>query len=172
MNATKHKWVLITVMVLITILAIVGCQPAAMEQIAPTEIVAATESVIAERETVCPILSFEEGPSITVNDPELGDTDRAFYIKAKYDCSEPYIKGRIFGIQDGYFLKNGDYYFNGMYEFVTDEGGIWKGTCENYADTGKCMTLTGEGRYKGLQMSSEYTYSTSTVKIRVIQLAE
>jgi hypothetical protein len=172
MNATNHKWIAIATLFLVTILIFTGCQTA--QKVQPTATPA--ETVVAEREANCPIVDFATlQEPIKVNDPVLGETSRAFVIKAAATCAEPYLKGKSFVIQDGIPQKDGTEIFTVFNETVTDEGGVWKTLCEGMSyDPGKTNRCTwkGEGLYQGLQMVTEYNNDTSNVKIRVTKLAE
>jgi hypothetical protein len=141
-------------------------QPMAKPTLAPGE------TVVTEGEANCPVMDFEEeAPLAVVNDPELGDVDRAFVVKYGFACPVPYIKGKTVAIQDGYYLKDGTYVWTSLQEAVTDEGGVWKGTCDNNPKLSRC-TLKGEGQYKGLLWYSEYDMETFILIFRITRLVE
>jgi hypothetical protein len=135
---------------------------------------AQTEVLVAEGEAKCPIIDFQEGDSIPVWDPELEqNVDRAFVIQCVLDCPEPYIGGHVIAIQDGWYDKYDEYMWTALEELITDEGGVWKGTCVSYMrfQAGECL-MDGDGLYKGLQISTRYDYQTSVIKYRVTKLAD
>jgi hypothetical protein len=147
-------------------------KPISLELPTSTPTVVPTEMVVAEEEAYCPVVDFkEEAPLAIVNDPELGKVDRAFVVKFGFTCSVPYLKGKYVAIQDGYFLKDGTYTWSALFELVTDDGGIWKGTYEVIHGISLGISK-GEGLYKGLQTSTEYEQSTSIMKFRVTKLVE
>ena len=149
--------------------AFAGCQSAApIAKIAPTP----TEMVIVEKEVNCPLVDFVGGdPLNKVMDPELGSVDRAFVVKWTFTCPEPFFKGKAVAIQDGYYLSDGTYFWIGMYEIVTDEGGVWKMTCENDSKSARC-TGNGESKYKGMHVTSELFFSNNNLKFSITKLAQ
>ncbi len=182
MKTICNPWFGILVLIMLTFPIIAGCQPAstqsaATETISPTATLVPTatiaptptEIVVVENEQVCTVLNFTEETGIKANDPKLGIVDKALVSKWKLSCSEPYIKGNAIAIFDGNYAKDGSYALTGLIERVTDEGGVWKGRCEN-SDTSSRCTETGEGIYKGLQMTTEFFFATSNIKIRIVQL--
>lgn len=171
MNTFSQKCSVVTILTLAMLLAFAGCQAAATPTIAPIPTIAPTptESVVVEREANCPIENFIEQPSIKVMDTELGEVDRAFYVRWSFSCEDPYIKGQYFAIQDGYTRPDGTYVWTSMLEIVTDEGGVWKGNCDNDPKSSRC-TFIGDSKYKGLKMTSEYFGETGVVKFRIAKI--
>jgi len=167
MNASRYPWIWISLFVLAIALALAGCEPAATQT--PTPAV-----YIGEREATCPITNFWDDNSITVKDPELGSSDRAFFISWEFGCDEPYLKGKSFGLQDGYFV-GGDYHWTGQYEIVTDEGGVWTGIGYNKSENEQRSaygTYQGSGKYTGLQMAFESTGDKVKIKVTNAPLEE
>jgi hypothetical protein len=104
-----------------------------------------------------------------VTDPELGRTDRGFVIKWVFKCDDPYLDGKAIGVQDGHDITGG-YFYNGYYEIVTDEGGVWKGTGDNTYRNGATTAegvYQGEGKYEGLVMRIKYILPTNKMSLRV-----
>jgi hypothetical protein len=150
----------------VMLMAITGCQAITKEEAAPTPIVVVT------REATCPIENFEEQESTSAWDLALlKNVDRAFVVKGDFTCEDEYIKGKLVALQDGYVLDTGKYYWTGFYEIITDEGGIWKGTCENTQDAGSVCKFNGESKYKGQQMSLDIS-ADSVFKFTITKLVE
>lgn len=163
MKALNHKSC-IAVVVLITLLAIAGCQSGSNAQ--------PTETVVAEGEANCPVMDFVMEDGVDFEDPELGPMSRGNLVSWRFDCPDPYIKGKWFGWQDFYSPDGGDtWYWNGYAEGITDEGGVWIGTADNKPPTA-LGTWKGEGKYKGLQISTEWNMDTNLLKYRITKLIE
>lgn len=148
MNAARYLWPALCVLAMVVGLA--GCETAAPAVPTPT-------LVVIEGEATCPIENFKEASSTTIQDPELGPSDRAFFISWSFGCDVPYLKGRSYGLQDGYFVGD-DYYWTGQYEVVSEEGGVWTGFGYNQSVDGKFSahgTYLGSKEYQGLQMALE-----------------
>ena len=94
MDARNRKWLFIAVLSVATCLVVSACQAA--EKTPEREIV-------YEKQLDCPYATFSETPSIQVEDTELGMVDRAWTHKFRMTCEEPYIKGWVIGLIDGYF---------------------------------------------------------------------
>lgn len=162
MNAKTCKWIGIISFLLVGLLVLTGCQAKEPER-----------EIVYEKEIPCPVADVVETTVDPIEDPELGTVFRGLTQEFKLLCSEPYIEGRIIALLDGYIksdLTSGSW---GYYELVTNEGGVWKGTCETTLPIKTvCTLLEGEDIYKGLQMSLEYDFATSKVNIAVYKLPE
>ena len=165
MKAT-NRVVCLTLGFLIVLLAITGCQPVLKAQ--PT----ATLEVIVENESQCTI---ESGPGlggIPANDPELGEVTRAVVNIYHIDCGNPYVTEKCIDVQDHHVDEEGVLHFTSMVECVTDEGGVWKGTCDATIGKSAVCSTKGEGKYKGLQLFTDSDLNTMVMKYRVTKLAE
>jgi hypothetical protein len=151
----------ITLAVIVILLALGGCQPASKTP---------EETVVAEGEVVCPLIDFQYTPGTQVVDPEYGNMERGVLVSWKWNCSVPYLKGHWVGIQDMYSdVTTG--HWTGDYEGVTEEGGVWKGLSEIKPPL-SIGTSEGEGKYKGLKISTEINMDGYSIKYRVTQLVE
>ncbi len=169
MKALNHSWISITIVLSATLLAVVGCQGAANLQ--PTA--APAETVVAEREANCPQTYFnldvEGAKGVQVIDPELGEMTRGVLSSFTIDCPEPYLKGKWVGISDSYSPSKDTVYWKEILEGITDEGGVWIGEIDAKPPI-ISGTFTGDGKYKGLQLKTEFTIDTNNVKISVTKV--
>jgi len=130
------------ILILIALLAVTSCQSAPKPQ--------PTETVVAEGEVNCPILDFEMKDGTDDEDPELGYMSRGAFVSWRFDCQDPYWKGKFVGWQDFYTPDGGEsWLWYGYYEGVTDEGGVWISMKEDIPPL-SLNTGRGEGKYKGL----------------------
>ena len=185
MNASRYPLIWISTLLLVLILALAGCETAAPATptpmpATPTPIPATPTPMpqptpmVVEGEATCPIENFRESSSTSIKDPELGPSDRGFFISWSFGCDVPYLKGKSFGLQDGYFV--GDvYHWKGQYEITTDEGGIWTGIGYNKSENYQLSaygTYLGSGKYEGLQMALELAGDQVKYKVTNAQLED
>ena len=165
MNAKGHKTVVRYVLFIIMLLLIAGCQTA------PEASVAAEGpklDVIEEGEMECQMKIIGENNNIGIlrTEPELEEVLRGHVIWGDMDCQKPFAKGRSIAIQD-----MGDNIWTSFNEFITDEGGVWKGFCENDETSSKC-TYEGEAKYQGLHFETELFWDTFINKYRLAKVVE
>jgi hypothetical protein len=140
---------------LILLLLIAGCQSAPKEE------------VVAEGEMDCVFTPVNEMlVGVEREEPDLGQITRGYLVSVDMDCPEPYSKGRVVAL-----FEMGDNLLLGYHEVYTDEGGVWKGVCDNNGPSSKC-SFEGDGKYKGLKYTSEMSFSTNKMKYRVTKAAE
>lgn len=173
MNISRFPWVVWSVLILALVL--VSCQAATETETASVNGEVITEEVIIEKEINCPIANLSNDSSMTVADPELGNTDRAFFTYFNFGCDEPYFKGNLVGLQDSYSVEGGEE-FTGMYEIITDEGGAWlggSGICKYSISDEKLIwteaSYHGEGKYEGLQLFYTQDVGSGLINIRVVK---
>jgi hypothetical protein len=61
-------------------------------------------------------------------------------------------------------------HFTSLVECITNECGVWKGTCDSTLDKSAVCTTKGDGKYKGLQLYTNTDLKTYTMKYRGIKL--
>jgi hypothetical protein len=156
MKAKNHTTVIGCVLFSIIILGVAGCQAAPKEE------------VVAEGEVKCELIILGETKDMGVlrSEPELNEVFRGSLTWGDMNCQEPMLKGRIIALQD-----EGDKIWVGFNEFITDEGGVWKGMCDNDEASSKC-TFNGEAKYKGMQIKTELSWGTNLMKYRMTKVAE
>ena len=158
MNAfTYSRWM---VLGFVLCLALAGCQSKGAEE----------GALVKENELVCPIENLGGRGADTVQTIENGTVNRAEFVWLYLNCEDPYIKGWMMGIADGYDYDDGTGMSTGYRELVTDQGGVWKGMFEERFDGENIIhkgTYTGEGIYDGLQMVLEYDGAKQTAMYRV-----
>lgn len=154
---TYSQWV---VAVLVLCLVLAGCQSKEAEE----------GPLVKENELVCPIENLGGRAADTVQTIENGTVNRAEFVWLYLNCEEPYLKGWMMGIADGYDFNDGTGKSTGYRELVTDQGGVWKGMFEERFDGENIVhkgTYTGEGIYDGMQMVLDYDSAKQLAKIRV-----
>ena len=154
---TYSRWVVVWI---VLCLALAGCQSQGAEE----------GSLVKENELVCLIENLGGRGADTVQEIENGTVNRAEFVWLYFNCDEPFLKGWMMGIADGYDYADGTGKSVGYRELVTDQGGVWKGMFEDRSDGNNIIhkgTYTGEGIYDGLQMVFEYDSAKQLAKMRV-----
>jgi len=137
------------------VLLIAGCQSAPKEE------------VVAEGEVQCKFTTINEMlVGVEREEPNLGLATRGYLVWGDMDCPEPFAKGRVVAL-----FEMGENLLLGYHEVYTDEGGVWKGVCDNNGPSAKC-TLDGDAKYKGMKYTSEMSFATNMLEYRVTKVAE
>jgi hypothetical protein len=175
MNTSKFLSIVFGIFLGLTILITGGCQSGAANQAAapqPTP----TPEIVSEINAFCPLQDcqiLQDGTS--TSDEQIGavsnEVIRARMGMCSVTCSEPYLKGRMYFLDDGYQRASDQAWTHwGYQEVVTEEGGIWNGLYQDlFANNTEKVTVTlnGDGRYKGLQL--RMVYDNGNVKLQIIK---
>ena len=163
MNTLHCRTTIVGLMaVLALVVGMAGCGGAAVEP-------AATETVLAEGETVCDleILGEREDVGVLRDEPGLGEVLRGHLIWGDMNCPGAFENARVVALQD-----IGDAIWVGYAEIIPDEGGVWKGFCDNTgAVIGRCV-YEGGGINEGKRLETEMNWDTMAMSYRTIQLPE
>jgi hypothetical protein len=159
MRASNYTFIL-SISILVVLLLVTGCKPAAN-----TEVVIESEGPC----TISEIKSISDGMKTIEADVE--NVFRAVVMNYTIDCGHPYVKETCIDVQD-HFINGPITHITSSVECVTTEGGIWKGTCDGTEDVSNVCTTVGEGKYKGLQLTTNVDLKTMVMKYRVIKLSK
>jgi hypothetical protein len=169
MNAKNHKWISIVILFLVTLLVMAGCQSVAKVQPTGAPQPTATPIVVIEGEALCSVSDFNQAQGIDIEEPELGKVTRGMVATYAINCGVPYVTEKCIEIQDGHF--EGDvFHWTSIFECITDEGGVWKGTCDSTLGETAVCTSNGDGKYKGLQLYTDADLNTYNMKYRITRL--
>lgn len=165
MIVTNHKTGVEIAVLFVLLLVIAGCQST------PEASVAAEGpklDVIEEGEVECQLKIIGEYENIGIlrTEPELEEVLRGHVIWGDMDCTKPFMTGRVIALQD-----MGDNIWTSFDEFITDEGGVWKGFCENDETSSKC-SWEGEAKYQGLHLETDLIWDTSSGIYRLAKVVE
>lgn len=162
---TLHRGTIVGLTVLLVLLlGIAGCGGAAGEATN-----AATETVLAEGETVCEIeiLGEREDVGVLRDEPGLGEVLRGHLIWGDMNCPGAFENARVVALQD-----LGDAIWVGYNEIIPEDGGVWKGFCDNTGGVvGHCVN-EGGGIYEGQRMDFELNWDSMAAKYRIVQVPE
>lgn len=123
--------------------------------------------VVVEKQVQCPVAGLVKEACQTIQDTKLGTMSAGCVFTWTYPCDEPYLKGKGVALGDSYSYAGTDHqeYWQ---EIITDEGGLWRGTCEmNTTDLITRCQLEGAGKYQGLRMASEANELTGEVNFSI-----
>ena len=178
MNASNHKWIGLADIVVILLLPLTGCQPApnvqqassSQQNVAPSAV--PTALIVVKGEEQCSITEMKSlADGTPVSDPQLEQAVKAQVLTYNLDCGNPYITEKCIEIQDT-DQKGTVFHFTSLFECVTHEGGVWKGTCDATLGEKAVCTGKGDGKYKGLQLYTDADLNTYHIKYQVTRLVE
>lgn len=174
MNTVYRKTSVRFTVVLVLLLGLTGCGGAADEEPTAVEPVA-TETVLAEGETDCELTVLDETSDAVLErtEGEMGRVVRGHLIWADMDCPGSFGKARVVAVQDFWdFDSYGDaavwVAFN---EIIPEEGGVWKGDCNNSEGVSRCV-FDGGGIHEGQRLEVALTFATMKQEYRIVQVTE
>lgn len=151
------------------LLALAGCQAAVTEQPIPTP------EIIAEGEAECQLQMTSESysfpSSIETYDPISGVVQRGIINTFTVNCENPYLIYTCIDVQDHKYKGDLVQSFTSINECVTDEGGVWKGTCTVTIGEHSVCTSLGDGIYTDLSLETDADLVTMIMKYKVSRLA-
>ena len=135
---------------------------------------AATETVLAEGQTVCEMTILDETSEAAVErmEEEVGAVVRGHLIWGEMDCPGSYGKARMIVLQDLWNFdrdNNADGWL-AYHEAIPEEGGVWKGTCDNSGGIIQRCVLEGGGINAGKRLETRMIWVTMKQDYRIVQV--
>ena len=134
----------------------------------------AAGTVLAEGETVCEYTVSEVIEGLKREEPGYGEVDRGGILVGVMDCPGMFENARFILLNTliaGGSESSLPTEWNAFLEFITDDGGAWRGT-SHIVDNINNTTLKGEGVHEGKRMEYGLNPVTGEATYRIIQVSE